>query len=313
MTFIRIAAACLLLGAVLGAQESTFPPELNQFNALVADEAKLVEAVRQFDVLQQALIEWDQEIASEAGKRGDEDEIQRRGEAIKARIELLDKVYTVLLAHYPKNARALNYYGEFLCDLKGEMAGALSKWKMAIAEDPKLSLPYNNLGIYYTHAGEYSRGLAAYNKAIELEPDNADFLFNLAQVYLINRPQVKEEYKWDDARLYKEAMKLSKQAAELRPTDYELAQDYAVNFFAAAQLGVEADWAKAAAAWQDARARATQLDQVFYTWLNEARSWLNGSENTKAAACLQEALKIDPNNAIARQLLEKAKAGAPAK
>ena len=113
--------------------------------------------------------------------------------------------------------------------------------------------------------------------------------------------------------MYKEAMKLSKQAAELRPTDYELAQDYAVNFFAAAQLGVEADWAKAAAAWQDARARATQLDQVFYTWLNEARSWLNGSENTKAAACLQEALKIDPNNAIARQLLEKAKAGAPAK
>ncbi|MCC6698220.1 MAG: tetratricopeptide repeat protein [Candidatus Hydrogenedentes bacterium] len=309
MMLIRVAAACVLAGAVLSAQEASFPPELDQLNALAGDETKLVEAVRQFDVLQQGLIEWDREIASEAAKTGDRDEVQRREEAVGARVELLGKAYETLLAHYPRNARALNYYGEYLCDQKGEMAGALSMWKKSIAEDPKLSLPHNNLGIYYTHVGEYSRGLAAYKKAIELEPDNADFKFNLAQVYLINRPQVKEEYKWDDARLYKEAMKLSKEAADLRPTDYELAQDYAVNFFAATQIGVEADWNKAALAWQNARARATQLDQVFYTWLNEARARLFQGENEKAAVCLQEALKMDPNNAVAKQLLEKAKAG----
>ncbi|MCC6488291.1 MAG: tetratricopeptide repeat protein [Candidatus Hydrogenedentes bacterium] len=308
MTLIRVAAAFVLLaGAVLGAREASFPPELDQLNALVGDEAKLVDAVRQFDVLQQALIAWDAEIASEAARGGDTDEVQRREEAVRARVELLGKAYDALLAHYPRNARALNYYGEYLCDQKGEMAGAVSMWKKAIAEDPKLSLPHNNLGIYYTHVGEYSRGLASYNKALELEPDNADFKFNLAQVYLINRPQVKEEYKWDDARLYKEAMKLSKEAADLRPTDYDLAQDYAVNFFAATQMGVEADWNKAAIAWQNARARATQLDQVFYTWLNEARTRLFQGENQKAAVCLQEALKMDPNNAVAKQLLEKAK------
>lgn len=301
--------AALMLPLAAVAQNTSFPPELSHLNAFVTDEAKLVDAVRQFDVLQQALIRWDEDLATEAARDGNQEEANRRVELIRERRDLMEKAYTVLLAHYPKNARALNYYGEFLYDQRGEQAGAIQHWKLAIAEDAKLSLPHNNLGIYYTHVGDYQRGLSEYQKAVELEPDNADFKFNLAQMYLINWPQVKEILKWDDARVFKEAMKLSREAAELRPADYELQQDYAVNFFAAARFGAKVDSKTAAAAWQEARKRATELDEVFFTWLNEARVWLAVPDYERAIPCLKKALEIVPSSEVAQRLLAKAEQG----
>lgn len=288
----------------------SFPDEVSYLNTLVNDEAKLVVAVRDYDVLQQALISWDEDLAKEAATAGDQEEVQRRADLIEQRKQLVGKIYTVLLEYYPKNARALNYYGEYLCDQRGEIAGAIRMWKQSEMEDPDLSLPHNNLGIFYTHTGDYRRGLAEYKKAIELDPKNPDFKFNLAQTYLINFPQVKEEYKWNDAKVFKEAMKLSREAAELRPTDYLLQQDYAVNFFAADRFGVTPDWKSAAKAWQHARESATALDQVFYTWLNEARVWLEIPDYEQAVACLKEALKILPNNDVAQKLLTQAEAAA---
>jgi len=303
-------AAILILPVAARSQDASFPPELSHLNALVNDETKLVDAVRQYDVLQQALIDWDDDLASEAAMDGNEEEVQRRVEMMKERRDLIDNAYQVLLAHYPKNGRALNYYGEFLYDHRGEVAGAVRSWKLAIVEDAELSLPHNNLAIFYTHAGDYQRGLAEYQKAVELDPDNADIKFNLAQMYLINWPQVKEILKWDDARVFKEAMKLSRDAAALRPGDYQLQQDYAVNFFAAERFGARPDWKDAAAAWQEARRRATARDEVFFCWLNEARVWLSVPDNERAIPCLKEALTIYPNSEVAQRLLAKAEGAA---
>ena len=303
---LSVYAAAVILPVAAFGQETSFPPELSHLNAFVSDEAKLVDAVRQYDVLQQALIHWDEELAHEASMDGNEDEARQRLGMVEDRRVLLERAYKVLLAHYPKNARALNYYGEFLFDQRGEAAGAVQSWKLAIAEDSELSLPHNNLGIFYSHTGDYQRGLAEYQKALELEPDNADFKFNLAQMYLINWPQVKEILKWDDARVYKEAMKLSRDAAALRPADFQLQQDYAVNFFVAERFGAKANWKEAAAAWQEARKRATGLDEVFFAWLNEGRVWLEASDNERAIPCLKEALTIFPGSEVAQKLLAKA-------
>ncbi|GMV92003.1 MAG: hypothetical protein AMXMBFR82_17810 [Candidatus Hydrogenedentota bacterium] len=310
MTSRMVSWSLALLAAVAANSETgVFPPELSHLDALVNDEAKLVEAARQYDVLQQALIAWDEELAAEAAMGGDQAEADRRMEMANQRRDLLDKMYSKVLEHYSKNARALNYYGEFLYDHRGETAGALRLWLLSAAEDSTLSLPHNNLAIHYTHTGNYERGLAEYEKALELEPDNADFLFNLAQMYLINWPQIKEIKKWDDAKVFKEAMKLSKEAAELRPTDYQLQQDYAVNFFAAERFNIEPDWKEAAEAWEEARKRATDLPNVFFSWLNEARAWLEVPEYEKAITCLEEALKIMPYSDPAKALLDRAKAG----
>ncbi len=310
MKMLSIVCLTAFIAAPAHAATVSFPDEVSYLNGLVNDEAKLVEAVRDYDVLQQALMSWDEDLAKTAAASRDQDEVRRRMDLIEQRKQLVGKIYSVLMEYYPRNARALNYYGEYLCDQRGEIAGAIRMWKQSAAEDSDLSLPHNNLGIFYTHTGDYRRGLAEYKKAIELDPDNADFKFNLAQTYLINFPQVKEEYKWDDAKVFKEAMKLSREAAELRPTDYLLQQDYAVNFFAADRFGVTPDWKNAAKAWQHARKSATALDQVFYTWLNEARVWLEVPDYEHAVACLKEALKILPTNDVAQKLLTQAEAKA---
>jgi tetratricopeptide (TPR) repeat protein len=100
-------------------------------------------------------------------------------------------------------------------------------------------------------------------------------------------------------------MKLSKRAAELKPTDYSLAQDYAVNFFVADQFSAQPDWDSAAAAWQKARGQARRIDEVFYTWMNEARAWMRKPDPARAETCLQEALKIYPDNDVAKSLLRR--------
>ena len=97
-------------------------------------------------------------------------------------------------------------------------------------------------------------------------------------------------------------MKMSKRAAELS-NEYELIQDYAVNFFAAENFQLEADWRSAARAWQWARTEVRTSDEEFYTWLNEARVWIADGNNTKARECLEAALAIRPESEVATNLM----------
>lgn len=295
--------------SAIGGESTVFPQELDHLNKLPQDEQALVEGVRNYARLLVALAEWDEDIAQELAMNGELDQARERLALSKQRIELAGKAYLILVRRFPKNARALNYYGEHLYDHEGDIAGAIRYWKQAVAEDPKLALPYNNLGIHYTHVGELELGLKNYQKAIELDSENPDFKFNLAQTYLINSPQVAKIMKWKEAKVFKEGMKLSKAAAQLKPNDFELQQDYATNFYAAERFDVEPDWKEAALAWQRARAAAKDNGQLFFTWLNEARVHIRNHEGEKAERCLHEALKIDPNNAVAKKLLEDVKAG----
>lgn len=302
---------CLISALILlaGAPSGPYPEELAHLNALVKDETKLVEAVRQFDILQKALYEWDMEIFESLAAANQPDEARAKAESAKKRLELVGRAYQITTEQYPKNARALNYYGEHLYDYEGDPAGAIAKWKLSAAEDPKLALPLNNLGIHYTHVGEYRMGLDYYNRAIDLDPENPDYRFNIAQTYLTSWPQVQQIYEWDAKKLFKEAMKHSKRAAELKPTDYRLLEDYANNFFASLNLDVEADWEECANAWRKARERAQRNDQVFYTWLNEARAYIRKPDRARALACLEEALKIFPDNDVAQNLRARVQAG----
>lgn len=307
----------VLMGAAFLAAEAAastvpqFPKEIDFLNQIPADkEDAVVDAVRQYVLLQNAMAQWDSDIIMEiANTGGSPEEAKARAELAEKRMQLVEEAYKTLLARYPRNARAQNYYGEFLYDFKGDEMGAIRYWKEATMNDPKLPLPYNNLGIHYTHVGELAFGLKNYRKALELDPENPDFKFNLAQTYLINTSQVAKELGWEEAKVFREAMKLSKEAAELKPTDYKLQEDYATNFYAAERLGVKLDWADAAAAWQRARGVAKSSDQIFFTWLNEARAWIRKPNAEKAEACLNEALKIIPDNPIAKRLLEKVRAG----
>ena len=49
---------------------------------------------------------------------------------------------------------------------------ALYRWKRAVEVDPTYAAAYNNLAIAYEHNGRFDEARTAYEKALELEPNN---------------------------------------------------------------------------------------------------------------------------------------------
>jgi Tfp pilus assembly protein PilF len=55
---------------------------------------------------------------------------------------------------------------------RGLWREAIYRWERATQIDPSYAAAYNNLAIAYEHEGQLDKARAAYEKAIELEPDN---------------------------------------------------------------------------------------------------------------------------------------------
>lgn len=300
-------AVALLSGAGALAVSPTAPDFLERLKAISDDEQAFVDAARRFHMEQWELWKMDALQRDSLAQSGQKSESEEKVRLMRSRSDRIGQAYDLVLAQYSENARAWNYFGEWLYDMRGDYAGAERAWIKSETLDPKYAGPMNNLGMHYCHYGEYRKGFRYLDKAVKLEPKNPDFLFNLAQVYLVHREALSEAFKFDKKRLYHEAMSLSERAAKAGPDDYTLAQDYATNFYAAEQFGVEADWKKAANAWAKARPLARNRTERFYTWLNEGRAWLRKPDNEQAATCFEEALKLDNNNEVARTLLKKAR------
>lgn len=209
------------------------------------------------------------------------------------------------MQRYGHNARVRNFRGTVLYDALGKETEGVKEWLVAVSLDKNYSDPYNNLGMYYFHVGRYTLGFQNMDRALKLEPKNPDYCFNMAQSYLIFRQQTAKARGWSLKKVYKEAMKLSKKAAELAPDDFQILQDYAVNFLAAENFGVKANWHKAAEAWQAARSHAPGKEERFYTWLNEGRVWRYDGDKKNALRCLKEALALRPNSEVTQRLIDK--------
>lgn len=211
---------------------------------------------------------------------------------------------------FEHNARARNFHGVVYYDALGMQMEALKEWHMAVSLDKDYSDPYNNLGMHYFHSGDYPLGFQNMDMALKLEPKNPDYCYNMAQNYLIFRPQSEEYRGWSAKKVYKEAMKLSKRATKEAPEDYEILEDYAVNFLAAENFGVEADWKEAIKAWVVAREQAHNVDQKYFTWLNEGRAWRKLDNKDEAIRCFKEALALRPGSELPQRLIEELTGGA---
>ena len=55
---------------------------------------------------------------------------------------------------------------------RGLWREAIYRWERATQIDPTYAAAHNNLAIAYEHEGELVKARAAYEKALELEPDN---------------------------------------------------------------------------------------------------------------------------------------------
>lgn len=290
----------LVYGEAAVAAPTQLPEELSNLVALASQEQNLVEAARAYDKTQSSLADAELKEARGLG----EEAARAKREQAAGRFERIRMAYEFVLERYPSQTRAKAFYGELLYDRFGEHDAAIKQWKESIILDPKLSIPYNDLGIHYCHVGEYAMGLQYYDKALQFEPENPDYLFNIVQTYLINYPEVQKIRKWKKAKVYREAMKLSEKAATLAPDDFDLARDYAMNFFAAENFDVKAKWKDAVAAWERARALARDDAERFNAWLFEGRACIAAGDKANARICLDEALKLQPESPVAKKLME---------
>lgn len=287
------------------------PTELAYLSNLTGNQEELVDAVRRFDRQQQALIQWDRDLLTEYSNDGKDDLATGKVEDLRARVALIRSAWKYVLDHYPNNAKANNYYGELLYDHLQDPAGAVQLWLLATRLDEKYALPHNNLALHFVHNGSIDSGLRHLGKALELDPKNPDILYNGAQMYLNFFPRLERQFEFNKEKLYKEAMRMSRDAAKFAPNDFDIVQDYAVNFFAAQNFGVEPDWTEAALAWQNARAVAPGDEQKFYTLLNEARAWKRAGKPANAVEPIQQALALKPESDVAQRLLDELRSPAP--
>jgi len=56
---------------------------------------------------------------------------------------------------------------------RGLWREAIYRWERAVQIDPTYAAAHNNLAIAYEHEGELGKARAAYERALELEPNNA--------------------------------------------------------------------------------------------------------------------------------------------
>ena len=290
------------------ADESLAMPEtyLDPLKAVESDEAAFVEQLWSMGNAEFEQIDSIREKISRREIALPEAEAAQR--EILLRIRQLKTLADYAVQRYGQNARVRNFNGNVFYDALGQQEAGLKEWHTAVSLDRNYSNPYNNLGMHYFHIGRYPLGFQNMDKALDLEPKNPDFCFNMAQNYLIFRPQTEEYRGWSAKKVYKEAMKLSKKATKLAPDDYELLEDYAVNFLAAENFGVKPDWKGAIAAWRAAREHAQEDVDRFYTWLNEGRMWRELDKSDEALRCFREALALQPGSKITQRLISELEA-----
>ncbi|HOV60043.1 MAG TPA: tetratricopeptide repeat protein [Candidatus Hydrogenedentes bacterium] len=270
------------------------------------DPSQVTRRVRNYDRLQRIMAGWHEATGKKLYEAGERDQALEHARAMRAHLLRARTLYEEALRQSPRDPDLMNYYGELLYDKFGEQDRAVALWEEVLRVDTRHARAHNNLAIHDSHEGRYEQAVAHLDEAIKREPDNADYLYNLSQIYLVHWPQVMRIRLWSMDRLYDEAMELSRRAAVLRPRDLALQRDYALNFFLAENLSSKPDWKAAAKAWSKVREVARRPDDLFNAWLNEGRVWLRAEQVDRARKCFEAALAIRPDSQVARGLVQDA-------
>jgi tetratricopeptide (TPR) repeat protein len=76
------------------------------------------------------------------------------------------------LANARSDAKAQVEFGINVAQ-RGLWREAIYRWERAVEIDPSYAPAYNNLAVAYEHEGQFDKARRSYEKAAELEPDNA--------------------------------------------------------------------------------------------------------------------------------------------
>ena len=198
------------------------------------------------------------------------------------------------------NATFFNEQGKSQYE-KGNVANARACFEMAIENDPGLAKSYSNLGVLLLEEGDIRGSLQYLEKALDLDPQDTDVLFNSAQaltvagelqmaadvyqIYLRNHPN--DDQAWDNF------VGLLRQAASgwsPQGLNGEVARTYLTTGRDLARLG---DTIGASQAFQ----RVVMLDaanaDAFYELAN---LHLSLNQTSEALEMLRDALRVNPTH-----------------
>lgn len=88
----------------------------------------------------------------------------------------------------------------------------------------------NELGLIFIQEQEIEKAITAFRFAIMLDPDVAEYHFNLAFVYSNSPDAAFQATGYTKPQLFNEIQKESRTARRLKPEDFEIAYSYATNF-----------------------------------------------------------------------------------
>jgi tetratricopeptide (TPR) repeat protein len=192
-------------------------------------EKEYQEVLAQDDATQDQIQKWSQE-ADAATSAGDPQPKMTLRARISQRLQTVKKSYDEFLDRHPDHARARLAYGSFLNDT-GQEEGAAEQWDKARILDPSNPAAWNNLANYYGHRSPVKKAFPYYEKAIELDPNEAVYYWNFATTVYLFRPDVREYYSITEDQVFNKALDLYRKAVKLDPNNFVLATDYAESYY----------------------------------------------------------------------------------
>ncbi len=205
-------------GISVAVPDPTDPAEIEYRKLLQLDDTVLAEV--------DELIRQNQAIAEQSGERGPDD-LRKQ---IEAKLEPVRKAYDDFIRRYPNHARARIAYGSFLNDT-GDEDGAAEQWEKARQLDPTNPAAWNNLANYYGHRGPVKKAFEYYAKAIELNPFESVYYYNLGTTVYLFRQDAMEFYGITEQEVFDKALALYKKALQLDPKNFVLATDVAQTYY----------------------------------------------------------------------------------
>ncbi len=149
---------------------------------------------------------------------------------VRDRLAEVRKVYERFLERYPDYAPARNAFASFLEEI-GEEDESTAQLEKARDLDPKDAPVWNNLGNQYAHSGPIGKAFPAYEKAMELNPFEPVYRYNLATVVFMYRKDAREYYHIDETAVFAKALNLYREVRRLRPNNFQYAFDFAQTFY----------------------------------------------------------------------------------
>lgn len=189
---------------------------------------------------------------------------------IQQRIKPVRDAYAKFIEKYPQHADVRLAYGSFLMEI-GEEEEAEKQMEKGRELDPTNPAAWNNLANHYGHRGPVKKAFEYYAKAMELEPKEPVYPWNLATTTYLFRHDAKEFYKIDEQQVFDRALKLYEQAQKLDPTNIVLAVDLAQTYYGIKPMRTN----QALLAWSNALALAKNTIEQQGIYLHLARVELN--------------------------------------